>query len=198
MLLNNLLFVIATIMGGLSLTIMAKTVPIDKKTSSTKLTVVSVADGDTITVRNHTSGESLRIRFLCIDAPEKSQAPWGERSLDKLREFLPINSDVTLLENKKDVYGRTLSHVINSKGVNVNKRMVEVGMAVHYASQRECNKEFSGLEATAKKAKTGVWSDSKFEMPWDYRKKNGIGLRGEQAKKQQQQQQQQVAGKPKH
>ena len=33
-----------------------------------------------------------------------------------------------------------------------------------------CN-DFKDIEASAKKVKMGVWSDSKFEMPWDYRKR---------------------------
>lgn len=49
-----------------------------------KLTVVKVADGDTITIKNHTDHKQIRIRFLCIDAPEKSQKKWGPLSLQRL------------------------------------------------------------------------------------------------------------------
>jgi len=146
-----------------------------------KFTVLTVADGDTANVRNKSNGQTVRVRFLCIDAPEKSQAPWGERSLNKLKELLPINSEVTLISDKKDIYNRTLSQIVTSSGVNINKKMVELGMAVYYSSQRDC-KDFASIETTAKKNKVGIWSDKTFEMPMDYRKRMGIGKRGEQAR----------------
>ena len=46
--------------------------------------MIKVADGDTITVRNNTDKNLVRVRFLCIDAPEKSQPKWGAESLKKL------------------------------------------------------------------------------------------------------------------
>lgn len=35
-----------------------------------------VYDGDTITVR-HDNGTTFRVRFICVDAPELNQLPWG-------------------------------------------------------------------------------------------------------------------------
>jgi endonuclease YncB( thermonuclease family) len=75
------------------------------------------------------------------------------------------------------MYGRTLAEIVNIKGVNINRKMVENGMAIYYPFQSGC-KDFQALETSPRKAKTGVWSDPKFEAPWEYRKRNGIGKIG--------------------
>ena len=50
-------------------------------------TVIKVYDGDTITVVNNSANSltSIRVRFICIDAPEISQIPWGNLSLNSLK-----------------------------------------------------------------------------------------------------------------
>lgn len=141
------------------------------------LTVIKVADGDTITIRNETDRSTTRVRFLCIDAPEKSQEKWGKISTDRLKELLPLYSKVTLIGSKLDMYNRTLAEVVNSNGTNTNLQMMEEGMVVFYPYQKGC-KEFRDMEAKAQKGKKGVWQDKNFEKPWDYRKKSGIGYRG--------------------
>ena len=55
--------------------------------------------------------------------------------------------------------------------------MVEIGLAIHYPFQKGCL-DYKDLERQAKSTKSGVWSDPNFEMPWDYRERNGIGARG--------------------
>jgi len=120
----------------------------------------------------------IRVRFLCIDAPEKSQGKWGEWSLTNMSALLPVGTKVGLIGSQTDLYNRTVAELVNHKGVNVNKRIVEMGLAVHYRFQRGCD-AYKTIEAKAKKTKKGVWSDRKFVMPWDYRKKNGIGARGD-------------------
>jgi endonuclease YncB( thermonuclease family) len=67
--------------------------------------------------------------------------------------------------------------VVNSEGVNVNLKMMETGMAAFYPYQKGCN-EFRSLERQAKNFATGIWSDSNFELPWEYRRRMGIGRRG--------------------
>lgn len=141
------------------------------------LTVVSVADGDTITVKNQTSKSYTRVRFLCIDAPEKSQVKWGSISSARLKQLLPINSTVKLIGSKKDLYNRTLAEVVNMNGTLTNLKMMEEGLVAFYPYQKGC-KVYRTAEAKAKKAKKGIWSDKTFIKPWDYRKKAGIGYRG--------------------
>ena len=50
-------------------------------------TVNKVYDGDTITIVNNTGITSalIRVRFICVDAPELDQIPWGVISLNRLK-----------------------------------------------------------------------------------------------------------------
>lgn len=141
--------------------------------------VHKVSDGDTATLKNFSdNNKEVRVRFLCIDAPEKSQDRWGAESLKKLNELLPVGSKVSLIVANQDLYGRTVGEIINNKGININRKMVELGLAIYYPFQKGCT-EYKDLEKTAKQSKLGVWSDKNFEFPWDYRKRMGIGMRGQ-------------------
>ena len=81
---------------------------------------------------------------------------------------MPLNSEVKLAGEKIDLYGRTVAEVINKAGVNVNKKMMELGLVVFYPFQKGCN-DYKFVESVAKTAKSGVWSDKNFELPGDYR-----------------------------
>jgi len=70
----------------------------------------------------------------------------------------------------RDQYNRILGEVFNKQSVNVNKKMVETGMAVLYMqSQKECV-DYGQIEKEAKRIKAGVWSDPNFELPFLWRK----------------------------
>lgn len=56
--------------------------------------VTKVLDGDTIIAKN--TNTEIKIRFRCVDAPEKTQEPWGKKSIKKLTEILPVNSEIYL------------------------------------------------------------------------------------------------------
>jgi micrococcal nuclease len=90
-----------------------------------------------------------------------------------LRELLPLGSQVTLEVDKKDLYGRSVAEIFDKKGTNINKQMTQLGFVVHYPFQKGCS-QYQELEKAAKAKKVGVWSDSTFEMPWDYRKRKVI------------------------
>ena len=84
--------------------------------------------------------------------------------------MIPENSEVKLNGSKIDLYGRTVSEVITSKGVNVNKEMLKLGLVVWYPFQKGCD-EYKKIEAEAKSKKLGVWSDKEFELLWNYRER---------------------------
>ena len=70
----------------------------------------------------------------------------------------------------RDQYDRILGEVFNNRGINVNKKMVETGMAgLYMQSQKECD-DYHQIERDAKRVKAGVWSDPNFEMPFFWRK----------------------------
>ena len=66
------------------------------------------------------------------------------------------------------MYKRRLSVVINSDGIDVNKRLIEVGLAVYYPSGK--GQEYKKCQEIAKSAGLGVWSDPTFELPSQFRK----------------------------
>lgn len=84
--------------------------------------------------------------------------------------MLPIKTNVSLMGCLKDPYGRTVAEVLNHKGENINKKMLELGYAVVYPYQKGCD-EYHEIQKKAKHHKLGVFSDPTFQNPWEYREK---------------------------
>jgi hypothetical protein len=96
--------------------------------------VVSVADGDTITVLD-TAKTQHKIRLAGIDAPEKSQ-PFGNRSKLSLSDLV-FSKSVLVDTDKVDKYKRNVGKVLVD-GVDANLEQIKRGMAWHYkAYERE-------------------------------------------------------------
>jgi endonuclease YncB( thermonuclease family) len=127
--------------------------------------VVSVADGDTLTVlREH---EQIKVRLNEIDAPEKAQA-FGNRSKQSLSE-LCFDKSATLADQGKDRYGRTLARV-QCEGIDANAEQVRRGMAWVYRKYAPKDSPLYAVENGAKAAKRGLWVDADPIPPWDWRK----------------------------
>lgn len=71
--------------------------------------VVSVTDGDTLTLRTET--ETLKVRLLGIDTPERGQ-PYGTKAKQALSDMV-FGQSVTIESSGKDCYGRTLETVFS-------------------------------------------------------------------------------------
>jgi endonuclease YncB( thermonuclease family) len=127
--------------------------------------VVSVTDGDTITVLDADNVQH-KIRLQGIDAPEKKQA-FGTRSKECLAEKV-ADQDVVVMWKDKDRYGRILGEVMIGKR-HINLELVQEGMAWHY-TQYSKSKELADAEGAARKAKKGLWADKDPVPPWDFRK----------------------------
>jgi micrococcal nuclease len=127
--------------------------------------VVSIADGDTITVLD-ADKKQHKVRLNGIDAPEKKQA-FGAKSKARLGELV-AGKDVVVEWKEKDNYGRTLGKVTQN-GVDVNLQMVKEGMAWHYRKYSK-SVELARAEAEAKAGKKGLWADPNPVPPWDFRK----------------------------
>ena len=89
--------------------------------------VVDVYDGDSITIR--TADDTVKIRLLHIDAPERGQA-YGTRAKQALSEAV-FGKTVTVHGTKKDRYKRLLGDVWID-GRSVNLEMVKGGLAWAY------------------------------------------------------------------
>ena len=126
--------------------------------------VVSVADGDTITVLDDAKTQ-YKVRLDAIDAPELGQ-PFGQASKKALSEMV-FGQDVVVIRKTTDRYGRTVGHVLID-GRDVNLAMLEAGMAWHY-KEYDKNKRLAAAEIAAKEAKIGLWRDGGAVAPWDWR-----------------------------
>ncbi len=94
--------------------------------SAMAATVLSIGDGDSISVLER--GQKLKVRLAYIDAPETAQAPFGVASRNQLKALLPIGSTVSLRIQAVDRFGRSVAEVIGNKGM-VNLAMVQSGQA---------------------------------------------------------------------
>ncbi len=144
-------------------------------------TVVKVSDGDTITV-GQTTGEKLKVRLACIDAPETSKGnqtgqQWGEESKSNLRSLIKeANNEVMVSIVDTDRYGRKVAEVftsVNGGEKSLNEEQLTSGNAYLYHQYlKNCpNAEvFQRAEQIAQGKRIGVWSGN-YERPWDYRKR---------------------------
>jgi endonuclease YncB( thermonuclease family) len=144
--------------------------------------VVSVSDGDTITVLD-TAHQQFKIRLSGIDAPEKAQ-PFGQRSKESLSRLV-FGRDVTVEWRKRDRYGRTVGKVmvaeptcretICPKQLDACHAQVVAGMAWwyrQYAKEQEpvdANR-YEQSEQEARTRRIGLWSDPLPTPPWEWRK----------------------------
>ena len=127
--------------------------------------VVSIADGDTITVLDADKHQH-KIRLEGIDAPEKKQA-FGTKSRQKLGDLV-AGKDVTVQWTKKDRYSRIVGHVYLGDR-DIDLEMVKAGMAWHYR-QYSKSTELAAAEAEARKNRVGLWVDTNPVPPWEFRK----------------------------
>ena len=135
----------------------------------------SVHDGDTIRVS--CSGETKKIRFACIDAPELAQ-PMGTESRDYLRSLLNQAGDkIKLQPITTDKYGRTVAQLWITRSIGeslLQSEMVSGGMAYPYDRySKDCPDwdAVTTVENRARSERIGVFGQD-LEKPWDYRKNN--------------------------
>jgi endonuclease YncB( thermonuclease family) len=134
--------------------------------------VVSVADGDTITILDDTHTQH-KIRLTGIDAPEQRQG-FGKVSKERLAEQVAGQS-VAVEWAKVDRYGRKVGKVLLA-GLDCNLEQVKRGMAWHYKQyEREQSpadrQSYAAAEAEARAAKLGLWRDAEPMPPWEFRRK---------------------------
>lgn len=137
--------------------------------------VVKVADGDTVTVLHNRT--QVRVRLGSIDAPEKRQA-FGTRSQQHL-SHLVFGKTVRVEEDGKDRYGRTIG-VLHVQGVNVNREMVNAGMAWAYTDYLN-DRLMPVLEIRARLTGTGLWADHHPIAPWQFRRNEAAARRAKKA-----------------
>ena len=135
--------------------------------------VVSVADGDTITVLDVNKTQH-KIRLQGIDAPEKAQA-FGEKSKQSLHDMVH-GKMVQVSFTKNDKYGRIVGKVFLDTQ-DICHQQIKSGLAWHYKKYQNeqplaDRDAYSASELTAKSQQLGLWSEPQPIAPWDFRKKD--------------------------
>ena len=115
------------------------TEPFDLQLYTYKATVVSVYDGDSITIDwDLGAGVVLhgqKIRLYGINTPELrgDDREAGLISRDYVREMI-LDKEITMktYKDKKGKYGRWLAEIFID-GINLNKQLIDMGYAVEYS-----------------------------------------------------------------
>ncbi len=132
--------------------------------------VVSVSDGDTITVLDRAKVQH-KVRLSGIDAPEKGQAFEG-RAKDGLARFV-FDREVKTVCHKRDRYGREVCRVfVGSQDAALAQ--LRAGLAWHYKRFEgeqpvEQRARDSAAEEEARARRVGLWSDPRPVPPWEWR-----------------------------
>ena len=139
--------------------------------ADTRGRVVSVHDGDTLTVLiDH---RQVRVRLTDIDAPELKQ-PFGTRSRQSLAD-LCFGKQAALDVRGQDRYHRTLAQV-TCDGKDANAEQVRRGYAWTFVRYARPDSPLLVLEKEARAAHRGLWQDSAPVPPWDWRRNGRHGV----------------------
>lgn len=133
--------------------------------------VVSVQDGDTITIFSGASG-FRKIRVYGIDCPESRQK--GGMEATAFTQKILFLENVTLTVVDKDLYGREVAIVHLPSGKTLNEELVTNGHAWVYSAYckiTQCAK-WKYQEQKAKKKRVGLWAAKNPTAPWRWRKMN--------------------------
>jgi endonuclease YncB( thermonuclease family) len=130
--------------------------------------VVSVADGDTLTLL--VGEQSHRVRLAQIDAPESGQP--GGRAAKRALSRLCFGKQVRVVVVDRDRYGRLVGEVF-AAGLYVNREMVRTGNAWAYTDYAPST-EIVAVEDEARRAGRGLWAlqEDQREPPWLWRRRD--------------------------
>ncbi|WP_457579220.1 thermonuclease family protein [Ensifer adhaerens] len=129
----------------------------------------SVVDGDTIEI----AGE--RIRLHGVDAPESWQLcedgdglryRCGREAATKLDQFLQASRPTRCEFVERDRYRRFVAACFRADGVEVNRRLVEHGLAVDWS--RYSGGAYANAQDKARAQALGIWR-GRFQLPCEAR-----------------------------
>lgn len=138
--------------------------------------VVSIADGDTLTVLM--DRQQVKVRLVEIDAPENAQ-PFGNRSKQSLSDMC-FGKEAQIEEKGMDRYGRTLGRVFCG-GLDANAEQVRRGMAWVY-DKYVTDRSLYQLQNEAKAEMRGLWGDANPVPPWKWRHRPNPEIDGKGAR----------------
>lgn len=126
--------------------------------------VVSVADGDTITVLQGSTQTTIRLHG--IDCPEGGQA-FGKKA-KQFTSALCFGKTVRIKPTDTDRYGRTVAIVYLEDGRELSREILAAGMGWHYLKYSN-DASYAAAEMQARNERRGLWSDVNAIPPWEYR-----------------------------
>jgi micrococcal nuclease len=99
--------------------------------------IVRVIDGDTVVAHLdlgwHTWRHDEHVRLNGIDAPERTDpVHWAEAKMF-VERLLPAGTEVLLVSEKVEKYGRTLGRILLRDGRDVGQELLNAGLAKSYA-----------------------------------------------------------------
>lgn len=128
--------------------------------------VVGVTDGDTISVLwNY---KEVKVRLEAIDCPELGQG-FGAKAKKVCSDYC-FGKTVIVKSTGTDKYGRTLGYVILPDGRSLNEALVYDGYAWWYKKYAPAHTKMQQLEASARSAGRGLWSQKNPIPPWEHRR----------------------------
>jgi len=117
--------------------------------------VTRVIDGDTVELAT-----GVRIRLVCIDAPETGQLH-ADEAKERLEELV-LGKEVELEPDKtdKDKYGRTLRYIWVDGGL-ASEALIEEGLAksYHYPPDLKYCDIMDAAQEAAQSKKLGIWEN---------------------------------------
>lgn len=126
----------------------------------TRVEVVKIYDGDTVTLKDGT-----RVRLVQIDAPEISGGECFAKQSREILTSLIKSKSITLTFDPKldqvDRYGRKLGYLFAGK-ININLKLVELGAATPYFYGGDKGKYATSLSKLARQALSqsrGLWKE---------------------------------------
>jgi len=128
--------------------------------------VVGINEGDTLTVLR--GRNPAKIRLHGIDAPEAGQG-LGTRVKQAASELV-FGKVATVQPPGTDRYGRTVALVMLPDGRTLNHELVRSGFAWWSRKYVPGDTTLERLEAEARGARRGLWSQASPIAPWEWRR----------------------------
>jgi micrococcal nuclease len=147
-----------------------------KDKSKAVVPVVTVHDGDTVSIVVEKKKE--KIRLIGIDAPETGQKPWGEKAKQYLESLISASGWRVKMEfdvEKRDQHGRILAYLWTTDGILINLVMVKNGYAMLYTFPPNVrySDELRKGQKEARDRRLGIWGEEGLkERPGDYRREH--------------------------
>ena len=128
--------------------------------------VIEILDGDTFDLL--TNGDTIRVRLLAIDCPERMQHFYLQckDALSKLCMGKTVKLDVAY----RDRWDRYVGKAYVNR-MNINETMIKTGYAWHFTRYSD-DQYLAELEQEARRKSVGIWSNPEAIPPWMFRDRN--------------------------